>query len=202
LGAKFVTAGERERFNSSIALPNLRFHYRYVVVDKAEHAADLVPPRSQAFSAILCNGTNWMTYTSRDSDVTPAGVRARQLYRRYAKEGPLVPWARDFGVCPLSQAPLRRAWAQQFGAHLSPGRRLRLHYPGALRKTPVEALGADFGCACPEPDFDAAARLPRVLFVRHTCHFGGRHRWTLRGLCPFTARLCYNNHAVRSKRRT
>jgi hypothetical protein len=83
-------AGERERLAASAAKPDLRFHYRYVAADFASRAADLVPNRSQAYAAMLCQATGWLMY--RDP---PA---ARVLYERYIKNGPYVPWAENFGT--------------------------------------------------------------------------------------------------------
>jgi hypothetical protein len=122
-GFSFVTEIERSRFEASAANPYQRFHYRYIAVEDARHSADLLPPRSQAFAAVLCRATGWMM-SSRDDNAVK-----QQLYRRYLKEGPYVPWAPHFGR------------------------------------------------SCPEPDFDGAARLPRVLLVRNTRHFVGHHRW-------------------------
>lgn len=84
------SAGERERVAASAAKPDLRFHYRYVAADFASRAADLVPNRSQAYAAMLCQATGWLMY--RD---LPA---ARVLYERYVKNGPYVPWAENFGT--------------------------------------------------------------------------------------------------------
>ncbi len=58
---RFVTEGERQRFKASAPKPNLRYHYRFVGVDEALHAADLLPPRSQAFAAVLCHATKYVT---------------------------------------------------------------------------------------------------------------------------------------------
>jgi tetratricopeptide (TPR) repeat protein len=121
-GVSFVTEGESSRFEVSAAHPYQRFHYRYIAIEDARHSADLLPPRSQAFAAVLCKATGWMM-SSRDD------IAVKHLYHRYLKEGPYVPWA------------------------------------------------AHFGLSCPEPDFDGAARLPRVLLVRNTRHFVGHHRW-------------------------
>jgi hypothetical protein len=121
-GVSFVTDGEWSRFEVSAAHPFQRFHYRYIAIEDARHSADLLPPRSQAFAAVLCKATGWMM-SSRDD------IAVKHLYHRYLKEGPYVPWA------------------------------------------------AHFGRSCPEPDFDGAARLPRVLLVRNTRHFVGCHRW-------------------------
>jgi len=95
LDGPFTTAGERARFAASAANPDLRFHYRYVAVDEASHAADLLPPRSQAFAAVLCNAAGWMMST-RGAD-----ARVHDLYARYVKQGPYVAWAAHFGRdCP------------------------------------------------------------------------------------------------------
>lgn len=81
---------ERERVAASVAKPDRRFHYRYVAVDLATRAADLVPARSQAYAAMLCGATGWIRL--RDAEM------ARALYARYVANGPYVPWAADFGV--------------------------------------------------------------------------------------------------------
>jgi hypothetical protein len=53
----------------------------------------LLPPRSQAFAAVLCNGSNWLI--DRDPPT------AQALYGRYVKDGPYVPWANRFArACP------------------------------------------------------------------------------------------------------
>jgi len=90
----YVTAGEQARAKASTAAPNLRYHYRYVAVDEANRAADLLPPRSQAYAAVLCKATAWMFETSEVS-------RAHALYMRYVKNGAHVAWGRQFGQkCP------------------------------------------------------------------------------------------------------
>ena len=95
LDGPFITEQERRRYASSAAAPALRFHYRYIAVDEASHAADLLPPRSQAFAAVLCTATGWMMGT-RGAD-----QRVHDLYARYVSEGPYVAWAGNFGRhCP------------------------------------------------------------------------------------------------------
>lgn len=85
-----ISADERARAAASVAKHDRRYHYRYVAVDLAMAAADLVPPRSQAFAAILCEAAGW----GIDQDVQKA------LYRRYVEQGPYVPWAESFGsIC-------------------------------------------------------------------------------------------------------
>lgn len=87
----YVTKDERKRFDASKPKPNLRFHYRYVAVDEANAAADLLPARSQAFAAVLCAATGWMMETPGEDK------RVHALYRRYVKQGAYVPWAKSFG---------------------------------------------------------------------------------------------------------
>ena len=106
----FVTDGERQRYAASVAKPDLRFHYRYLAADEASAAADLLPPRSQAFAAVLCQATGWMLEGPPDYNDHYQGYgepvptkpsererRATALYQRYVKQGPYVDWADDFG---------------------------------------------------------------------------------------------------------
>lgn len=107
LKGDLVTAGERQRFNDSAAQPDRRYHYRYLAADRAVSAAELLPPRSQAFAATLCKATNWMLEgppdynEATDGDTTkPLNERQRRVrayYARYVKKGPYVEWAADFG---------------------------------------------------------------------------------------------------------
>ncbi|MGH8779551.1 hypothetical protein [Paraburkholderia sp.] len=92
LPGPFVTDDERHRYASSEAKPNERFHYRAIAVTEASSAADLLPPRSQAFAAVLCHAAG---FSSADPDRNDA------LYQRYVKEGAAVPFAAHFGRdCP------------------------------------------------------------------------------------------------------
>ncbi|WP_109124844.1 hypothetical protein [Dyella sp. C11] len=106
----YVTDGERQRYADSVAKPDYRFHYRYVAADEANQAADLLPPRSQAFAAVLCKAAGWMLEGPPDyedhyqfyGDAAPSQPsermrRATTLYQRYVKQGPYVAWAEDFG---------------------------------------------------------------------------------------------------------
>ncbi|WP_157971349.1 hypothetical protein [Dyella sp. C9] len=110
LAQTFVTDGERQRFHASAPQPRWRFHYRYIAADHANAAADLLPARSQAFAAVLCQATGWMLQGPPDYDdnyqgwgePAPTGIparlqRATTLYQRYVKQGPYVAWADDFG---------------------------------------------------------------------------------------------------------
>lgn len=102
-----VTEGERQRFQASAAQPDRRLHYRYLASDKAASAADLLPPRSQAFAATLCMATHWMLegppdYSEADDGDTTKPLnerqrRAKAYYARYVKQGPYVEWADSFG---------------------------------------------------------------------------------------------------------
>ena len=95
LEGNFITDGEKRRFAASVAVPDRRFHYRFVAADAALKAADLLPPRSQAFAAVLCRATGWMLDGHGDPD------RVAEIYGRYVKQGARVPWATHFGRdCP------------------------------------------------------------------------------------------------------
>jgi tetratricopeptide (TPR) repeat protein len=106
----YLGQGEHDRFVASAPKPARRFHYRYVAVDEASHAADLLPPRSQAFAAVLCKASGWMQQGPPDyndnfqnyGEPKPAAMpermrRADALYRRYVAKGAYVAWAGDFG---------------------------------------------------------------------------------------------------------
>lgn len=73
---------------------------RYIALDHLERAAALLPPRSQAFAAVLCRATAWSIHYD-----PPLG---RQWYARYLRDGAYVPWGTQFGrgpsdgsACPL-----------------------------------------------------------------------------------------------------
>jgi len=90
---ELAASDEAQRVAQSRAAPLERFHYRYVAVDLANAAADALPPRTQAFAAVLCHATGWLI--DRDPPV------AEKVYRRYVTQGPYVPWAATFGrECP------------------------------------------------------------------------------------------------------
>jgi cellulose synthase operon protein C len=95
LNDPFVSPDERRRFNKHRPKPDRRYHYRFVAVEHAKMAADLLPRRSEAFAAILCEAAGWMR-------VTPGGEpQMRTLYQRYVREGTFWPWASSFAVsCP------------------------------------------------------------------------------------------------------
>lgn len=110
LAQNFVTDGERKRFADSIAKPERRFHYRYIAADDAVAAADLLPPRSQAFAAVLCKAAGWMRDGPPDYDdnfqgygepkptqVPETARRVNAYYQRYVKQGAYVEWADNFG---------------------------------------------------------------------------------------------------------
>ena len=86
---RWRSADEARRQNASAAEPNRRFHYRWVAADLASRAADLLPPRSQAYAAVLCNASGWINYRDLPG--------AQALYQRYVSDGPYVPWAANFG---------------------------------------------------------------------------------------------------------
>jgi len=88
LPGQFITDDERKRYAASESKPNVRYHYRNIAADYIMKSADALPPRSQAFAAVLCKGTSFVFY---DAELAPV------LYRRYVKEGAAVPFSADFG---------------------------------------------------------------------------------------------------------
>jgi hypothetical protein len=107
----FVTDGERKRYADSLAKPDYRFHYRYIAADDAVAAADLLPPRSQAFAAVMCKAAGWMLQGPPDyndhyqgyGEAAPTAPSERErrtvaYYQRYVKQGAHVAWAENFGT--------------------------------------------------------------------------------------------------------
>jgi tetratricopeptide (TPR) repeat protein len=91
----FITTDEIARYGKSLPMPNARWHYRYGAMDKAEAAAQLTPPKSEAFAAVLCHATDWSTRTEGDE----AG---RKYYREYVAKGARFKWVTHFGHhCPM-----------------------------------------------------------------------------------------------------
>lgn len=88
LPGPLVTADERTRYAASEARPNQRYHYRDTAFDHFMAAADQLPPRSQAFAAVLCKGAGYLQYDAGHE---------RALYRRYVKQGAAVSFTAGFG---------------------------------------------------------------------------------------------------------
>lgn len=88
--------GGAEAARAKAALPpqdNRFLHYRWQAVDLARQAADLLPPKSQAYAAVLCNAAGWVI--KRDAKTGQA------LYQRYLNTGTRYAWASKFGYdCP------------------------------------------------------------------------------------------------------
>jgi hypothetical protein len=91
------------------AVPNpRRFHYRSTAADLAEQAADLMPPRSQAYAALLCHAARF-TFSSEPE-------RVQRLWKTYVQRGASV--GMDFGQsCPepdfdrVREQQLARPWS-------------------------------------------------------------------------------------------
>ncbi|CAI1873620.1 Uncharacterised protein [Serratia entomophila] len=88
--------GNAEAARAKAALPpqdNRFLHYRWQAVDLAQQAANLLPPKSQAYAAVLCNAASWVI--KRDAKTGQA------LYQRYINTGTRYDWASKFGYdCP------------------------------------------------------------------------------------------------------
>ncbi len=94
LPAALATREEGQRRKASAPKEDIRYHYRLEAARLAVQAADGLPPRSQAYAASLCWGTHWLDGVGRTE-------AAQALYRRYVREGALLPWATPFGQhCP------------------------------------------------------------------------------------------------------
>lgn len=89
LPGPFVTDDERQRYAASEAQPYARFHYRQIAADHALQSAGQLPNRSQAFAAVLCQGTRYI--------IDDAPARASAMYLRYVEQGAQVPFSGTFG---------------------------------------------------------------------------------------------------------
>jgi hypothetical protein len=132
-GTALVTDGERKRFADSAPQPDIRFHYRYLATDAAEHAADQLPHTSQAYAATLCWAVNYA-----DSMVTGDWLE---------KDAAMIsdPIWRDHILASAAQAKQAEGRASSL-------------YQRYVRTGPPVPFATHFGHACPAPDFDAAAR--------------------------------------------
>jgi hypothetical protein len=109
LEGTLITADERTRFERTAPTPDFRYRYRYIAVDQALRSAALLPPRSQAFAAVLCQAADWMMSTQGEDKTVAA------LYRIYVARGVVLPWAAHFGRdCPAPDfdAAARLLWTQ------------------------------------------------------------------------------------------
>ncbi|ADP14034.1 tetratricopeptide repeat family protein 3 [Achromobacter xylosoxidans A8] len=131
LPGPFVTEEERRRYAASEAQPYTRFHYRQIAANHALRAADELPRRSQAFAAVLCQGTRYIIDDSPE--------QASAIYRRYIEQGAQVPFSGSFGrecAAPDFQAA---AWFHYTQAEKS-WERLRRNHPGLLLAAALLAL--------------------------------------------------------------
>ena len=75
-----ISSNEASRFNASAPMIDKRYHYRYLAVKHGLDAANLLPPRSQAYRAVLCHATSW---------APEEGLKA-DLYRTYVRNGSMM----------------------------------------------------------------------------------------------------------------
>lgn len=84
---------ERARLTAHAPPHTVRFHYRSTAADLAEKAAQLVPPRSQAYAALLCHAARFVWSTEPE--------RVQRLWSTYVKNGALLSERMMFGQsCP------------------------------------------------------------------------------------------------------
>jgi len=162
---RFVTDGERQRFQASPPKPNFRYHYKFVGVDEALRAADLLPPRSQAFAAVLCHATSWMI-DYKSCPASAADLRASPA--AYASETPSI-------ANPLTSDVL---WPVEDTARVNLTCQLYQRY---LKAGAVVPLATKFGHDCPEPDFASAVQFVQAQTIRDARRRTQmiRHRWTV-----------------------
>ncbi len=115
--AALLSKDEADRAVAHTPPDKRRFTYRYHAADLARQAAEKLPPRSQAYAAVLCHATRWMLSTSQYEP--KARHEAEAFYELYLKKGAYVSWGDKFGQeCPepdfdaASYWPLRQAWGR------------------------------------------------------------------------------------------
>ena len=161
---RFVTNGERQRFKASAPQPDFRYHYLFVGVDEALHAADLLPPRSQAFAAVLCHAASWMT-DGVSCPATASSLRASAV----AYDSTTANIANPLAVDAL--------WLDQSYARINLTCQLYQRY---LKEGAVVPWATDFGHDCPEPDFANAVHFVQAQKIREARRHAQmvRHSWT------------------------
>lgn len=87
----WVGAAERAATGRHAPPHPFRFHYRHTAALLAAEAASLVPPRTQAFAALLCFAAAW----------TPDQGSRGRFYRQWIERGAAVDFSSTFGEsCP------------------------------------------------------------------------------------------------------
>jgi tetratricopeptide (TPR) repeat protein len=148
---RYVTDGERQRFKASASLkPDFRYHYLFVGVDEAIHAADLLPPRSQAFAAVLCHAARSMI----DRGSCPASAAdLRESPMAYASTTATI-------ADPLTVDLL---WPDEDTARENLTCQLYQRY---LKEGTVLPWATHFGRHCPEPDFVSVVNFAQTQTIR------------------------------------
>lgn len=131
LPGPFVTEEERRRYAASEAQPYARFHYRQIAANHALRAADELPHRSQAYAAVLCQGTRYI--------IDDSPYRAAAIYQRYIEQGAQVPFSGSFGRECAAPDFTAAAWFHYAQAEKS-WERLRRNHPGLLLAAALLAL--------------------------------------------------------------
>ena len=137
LPGPYVTQQERERYAASEARPYACFHYRQIAASHMMKAADELPARSQAYAAVLCQGTRFVINDAPDV--------AAKMYRRYVETGAVVPFSGSFGQeCaePDFKGAARFHYVQAWRAW----ERLRHDHPPPAGRRPAGAGGRRRGC--------------------------------------------------------
>ncbi|WP_430395836.1 hypothetical protein [Ferrovibrio sp.] len=116
--SQWLSKAEVTRVRASEPARPWRYSYRFTAADLALQAAAKLPPRSQAYAAVLCHAARWVPARQDESEAY-AALRRREIYAQYLKHGAYVPWGDKFGQnCPEPDFDgarfwtLRRAWAK------------------------------------------------------------------------------------------
>jgi len=83
LGVLAPTSEERQRIAENVPQPEKKFHYRYVALDLAWEAAQLMPDNSDETARVLCIAGSWI----KVHDPKAADRFYKALVRRCRKTG-------------------------------------------------------------------------------------------------------------------
>jgi hypothetical protein len=87
---------EEARARAHLPIPARRFHYRTLAAQHLEEAARLVPSRSQAYAALLCQATH---------DLHRDRASVERLWRTYVRYGAIVDFTSAFGSLEVPCPP-------------------------------------------------------------------------------------------------
>ncbi|MDY7229597.1 hypothetical protein [Hyalangium rubrum] len=129
-----TTQEEAQRYIAHAPAHPVRFQYRSTAADLAEEAAALVPPRSQAYAALLCQAARFSSRSEPE--------RTARLWKTYIQKGALLQEAWAFGQqCPEPDFARLAGWQESRPARKQHWRKRTLAVVTGVVLLPVVAVG-------------------------------------------------------------